>query len=336
MKVKIKSSRKLVIVLISLVLTTIVVFVGLPKIVEREEALIEIVRVNEMVEENVIIEESMLSIVKVGKYNLPSNVIQSKDEVIGKYSKISLLPTDNLVPEKFQDTKSNKDQYLYDLEKDKVCVSITVPSLASALSGKLQEGDIVKIYVYKKENPSSSIGMDGAVSGTGTGTIMEFNELKYVEVVGITNSKSEDIKDVTEAIEEEKKKSANTYSSQNSLPGTIVFKCYPEQAKKLIEAENLGKIHVAFVARDQQVKESLLLEQMKILGRNPSDNATTQQEAPISPTSNEQTENNGQSQESTTATENISVTTNVSTGTSQPMGNVKEDVENKNISFTLD
>lgn len=328
-KVKIKSSKKLIIVFVCLVLTTLIVFLGLPMIVEREEALIEVVRASQIIEQNVMIEETMLKVVKIGKYNLPDDVIKTKDELVGKYSKSVILPSDNLLAEKFQDQKSNKDQYLYNLEKDKVCVSITVPSLASALSGKLLEGDIVKIYVYKKDT-QNNIGQEGTTGGTGT--IIEFPELKYVEVVGITNSKSDNIKDVALAIEEEQKKNSSSYSNQNNMPSTILFKCYPEQAKKLIEAENLGKIHVAFVARDPEIKETLLLDQMKTLGKITAEKKTNQQivspdaSTPVVPTETVKKEE--------TVSNEPSPNTVKSTPTT--IGNTKVDEESKDIKFKLD
>lgn len=260
-RIRIKDGKKLIVVLVCLIFTSGIVFVGLPKIFEREEALIEVVKVKDQIEANIQITSEMLTKVEVGKYNLPGNVITDTKEIVGKYSKATLFPSDNLVSEKFMELRDNKDNFLYNLEDDKVCIAVTVPTLAAALSGKVQEGDVVKIYVYKKEAREG----DQTLEKTGTETIIDFPELSYVEVVGITNSKTEDIKEVTETLEKEKELNIKSYSNHNNIPSTIIFKCYPEQAKKLVEAENLGIIHIAFVTRDVAKKESLILEQKKLL-----------------------------------------------------------------------
>lgn len=266
-KKQIKNPRKLIVVVIGVILAFIIVFIGLPKIYDRESALITVIRVRDVIEPNTLITNDLLTTEQVGKYNLPGNVITKKENIIGLYSTVQILQTDNLVATKFQAEEERKDQFLYELKDNQMCVSVSIPSLASVLSGKVQEGDIVKVYVYKKKDtaavdlyadttePQEKVDED---------MILEYPELQYVQVVGITNNRTENIADVKNASDMQNTTSSNTL---NIIPSTITFLCYPDQTKKLIEAENLGKIHIAFMARSEERAKEFLKFQKDILDK---------------------------------------------------------------------
>ena len=105
----------------------------------------EIIRMKNDVKIGQEITEKDIETVEVGAYNLPSDVLKTKDEIVGKYVASELLKGEYVLPSKISDTPANENNYLYGLTGEKRAISITIPSFAAGLSGKLQSGDIVSV-----------------------------------------------------------------------------------------------------------------------------------------------------------------------------------------------
>ena len=110
----------------------------------------------------------MVTTAEVGAYNLPENVIRSKDSVVGKYAVSDLSTGDYILPSKLSDAPAAENAYLYNLDGTKQAMSVTIKSFATGLSGKLQSGDIVSVIVANY--------MD-------TGETVIPPELQYVEII---------------------------------------------------------------------------------------------------------------------------------------------------------
>jgi len=256
--IQLRNPRKLIIVLVCLVLAFVIVFVGLPNLDKKERAVVQVVRVRESVKKDMLIEENMLKMVEVGEWNLPSDAIMDYEMVVGKYSTVELLPSDNLVPDKFTDFPYKEDAFMYEYEKDqRVNVSISLSSIAASVSGKLESGDIVEVLVYKK-------GITDYETGTVIpDSVISYEELAFVEVASVTNNKTEDVVKIKDNLSESDEK-APAGVNENIIPSTVILRCYPVQAKKLVEAEYTGNIHLVFIYRGDEEKKENLLEQQKL------------------------------------------------------------------------
>jgi pilus assembly protein CpaB len=186
------------------------------------------------------ITSNMLQTIEVGGYNLPNEVIKNKDNIIGKYARIDMKKSDYILPSKLSDVPIAEYGYLEDFTGDKRAISVTLRTFASGLSGKLQMGDIVSVYV--------------ADYGDNKETLSPI-ELKYVEVLAVTLGTGYD----TNQNETEE-------GEEKELPTTITLCVSERQALMLADLEVNGKIHLAFVYRGSIDNENaFLMKQDEVL-----------------------------------------------------------------------
>lgn len=150
----------------------------------------EIIRMKNDVTVGQEITEKDVETVEVGAYNLPSDVIRSKDEIVGKYVASELVKGEYVLPTKISDTPANENNYLYCLTGEKRAISITIPSFAAGLSGKLQSGDIVSVIACDYRDSGETVVPD---------------ELQYVEVIAATDKSGSDKGDVVVTADGEEK-----------------------------------------------------------------------------------------------------------------------------------
>lgn len=183
----------------------------------------EIVRVTKEIKSGDVITKDMVQVVEVGEFNLPENVIRTKETVIGKFATSDLGIGDYILNTKLSEIPATENSYLYSLDGSKQAVSITIKSFASGLSGKLQSGDIVSVIApdYKKQ-----------------GTTVIPAELKYVEVISVTASSGYDANTDEQGTEDERE-----------LPSTVTLLVTPEQGNILAELEADSKSHLSLVYR---------------------------------------------------------------------------------------
>ena len=176
--------------------------------------------------------------VTVGGYGLPAGVIKDKAAVIGKYAACDMVSEDFILPSKLTDTADSADDIFMNLDGSKVAMSITIQSFAGGLSGKLANGDIVRLIV-NTDNDRAFVP----------------DELQYVRVITSTTSKGID-KD--ELIRNE--------DGSYELPTTLTLLVDTLQAKLLAEYENNSKIHAVLVSRgNDELANELLEKQNEIL-----------------------------------------------------------------------
>ena len=166
-----------------------------------------------------------IEIVEVGAYNLPSEVMKNSEDVIGKYASAEMIKGEYVLAAKISDTPASENAYLYNLTGKKRAISITIPSFAGGLSGKLISGDIVSVIAIDYKEKGETVVPE---------------ELQYVEVIAVTDKKGNDDKTVTVKPDGEE---------ETKLPETVTLLVTPEQANILAELEAEGEIHVALVYR---------------------------------------------------------------------------------------
>lgn len=230
-------NKRFMFAIISFVLAAIVAFGGIALVSSQTSGKTEIIRIKTPVLRGTVVTADQIETVEVGGYNLPANVLKSTEEVVGKYATADLSPGDYIVAGKVSPTPVSSNTLLAQLPAGKVAISMTVPTLASGLSDKLQSGDIIRIYHFKEKSISIS-------------------ELQYVKVLSVTDSKGGDIDPDKEISEDEEKQQS----------ATITVQATPAQAQIITELENSGVIHVALIFRgDQSTADKLLKDQDDLL-----------------------------------------------------------------------
>lgn len=232
-----KLNNRFIFGILSLVLAAVIAFVALPTIARQTNGKTEIVRITQPVLKGEKITSDNAEVVEVGGYNLPSNVAHSMEDVEGLYVTAELAAGDYILTSKVSTVPVSSDVALNDIPSGKVAISLTVKTLASGLSDKLQPGDIIRIYHFLE-------------------TAEEVLELRFVKVLSVTDSDGINVDNTKEPTEDEEPQQS----------ATITVLASPEQARIITEMENDGVAHVALISRNNdQLAEELLAEQDKTL-----------------------------------------------------------------------
>ena len=228
-----KPNNRFIFGILSIVLAALIAFIALPTIAKQTNGKTEIVRVVQPVLKGVAITDKDVQTVEVGGYNLPQNVARTLEDVVGKYAAADLMAGDYVLSTKISLTPISSDIALNSIPSGKVAISLTVKTLASGLSDKLQPGDIIRVYHF----------MDEA---------KDIPELQFVKVLSVTDSKGVNVDNTKEPTEEEEKQQS----------ATITVLASPEQAKTITALENDGMVHVALISRgNEALAEELLAAQ---------------------------------------------------------------------------
>ncbi len=217
--------------ILSLLLSAIIAFIAIPTIAGQTNGKTEIIRVTSPIAKGEEITPEAVKVMEVGSYNLPDNVARSVQDVAGRYAAADFEEGDYILASKVSLIPLTSDVALNNIPSGKVAISLTVKTLASGLSDKLQPGDIIRIYHY----------LDAA---------REVPELRYVQVLSVTDSGGNNVDNAAELEEgEEKQQSA-----------TITVLASPEQAEVITGIENDGTAHVALICRNNEELAADLLQ----------------------------------------------------------------------------
>ena len=232
-----KLNNRFIFGILSLVLAAVIAFVALPTIARQTNGKTEIVRITQPVLKGEQVTKENAEVVEVGGYNLPTNVAHSLEDVEGLYVTADLAAGDYILTSKVSSVPISSDVALNDIPSGKVAISLTVKTLASGLSDKLQPNDIVRIYHFLE-------------------TAEEVPELRFVKVLSVTDSDGINVDNTKAPTEDE----------EPPQSATITVLASPEQARIITELENDGVAHVAQISRNNdQLAEELLAEQDKTL-----------------------------------------------------------------------
>ena len=210
---------------ICIALALIICFAITPLFNASKSSTMKIIRIKNDVKIGQEITSKDIEVVEVSAYNMPSEVVQKSEDVVGKYVSAEMIKGEYVLAAKISDSPASENAYLYNLTGEKRAISITIPSFAGGLSGKLISGDIVSII---------------AVDFKEQGETVVPEELQYVEVIAVTDKKGNDDETVTVKPDGEE---------ETELPETVTLLVTPAQANILAELEAEGEIHVALVYR---------------------------------------------------------------------------------------
>ena len=210
---------------VCIALSLIICFAITPLFNAAKENTTEIVRMKKDVKIGQEITEKDVEIVEVGAYNLPADVLKKSEDVVGKYVSSELLAGEYVLPGKISNTPASENAYLYNLTGDKRAISVTIPSFAGGLSGKIISGDIVSVIAVDYRESGETVVPD---------------ELQYVEVIAVTDKEGYDEDEVVVTADGEE---------EPDLPETVTLLVTPAQANILAELEADGDIHLSLVYR---------------------------------------------------------------------------------------
>lgn len=143
-----KLNNRFIFGILSLLLAAVIAFVALPTIARQTNGKEEIVRITQPVLKGEQISSENAEVVEVGGYNLPSNIAHQLSDVNGLYATADLAVGDYILTNKISSVPVSSDVALNSIPSGKVAISLTVKTLASGLSDKLQPGDIIRIYHF--------------------------------------------------------------------------------------------------------------------------------------------------------------------------------------------
>lgn len=220
---------------------------------------VQIVRVITTIKENTQIKKDMIHVETVGGYNLPSNVIKSENDVVGKYASTELQSGDYILSTKVSD--KSQSAYLSDLDGTKQAVSISIKSFAAGLSGKLESGDVISLVVTGYGDSKKTFAPE---------------ELRYVKLLAATTEKGND---TDQAKSSEKKDNSD---DSDNIPSTLTLLVTPEQRTKLVDYENNGKLYASLVYRgsSEEAKKFLNMEDQYLVANIDNKDATQGQNTP--------------------------------------------------------
>ena len=214
--------NRTIIGIICIIVAVIISFVIAPLINNVTSSAVSTVRLNQDVKQGSVITETMLEEIEINKDALPKDNISEKSRIVGKFAASNLYSGDYITKSKLTDDGNTADDVFSSLDGSNVAISVTVDSLASGLSGKLQNGDIISVIITRNDNNQATTPP----------------QLRYMKVVTTTTA---DVIDKNEIIKND--------DGSFELPSTITVLANNEQAKLLAEYEGTTNIHVALVYR---------------------------------------------------------------------------------------
>lgn len=211
----------------SIILALIISFGITPMLNRKSAELADVIRINKTINEGELITSDMFIKIKVGALNLPKDILNDEEKIIGKYAKVDMFNGDYFFIDKLTDIENVKDYYLFNDYNDNMAISVTVSSFASGLSGKLLEGDIVTPLVKLEDEDPIIV-----------------NELMYIKVLASTTG---------EGLDKEE-------AEKGDIPETVTLSVNDIQARMLAKYEMDGAIHMALAFRGDEKKAKAYLE----------------------------------------------------------------------------
>lgn len=237
-----KMNNRFIYGILSLILAAIIAFIAIPAVTSKTSHTTQIVRMKSDVARGSIVTSDDVELVEVGGYNLPEGLAKEISDVTNTYATTNLYIGDYLLPTKLSRDPLSSDLSLNNIPNGYVAISITTQTLASGLSDKLQANDIIRLYHYDKDEVLEPV--------------VDIPELRYVKVLGVTDSEGLPIDYTTPPAEDEERQQT----------ATITVLATPTQALLLTKFENEGVLHAALICRgNETLAEDLLGRQDDIL-----------------------------------------------------------------------
>ena len=239
--------NKLFIGCVCILLAVLVGFVLIPSLNRQQTGTIVVLQIKQDIHEGDSIDKSQLEPVAVPLSVAPKDAVKSIDDASGKLAAHDLYASDFLTTGELATSQETLDAFRKGTAHNMHVIAITLPSLAAGVSGKLQPGDIVSVLSMPNDNSVNrtlnSTSPESAYSQPETEpTAVIWDDLKAVEVCAVTTAKG---------------KTPDMSADSPELPTTVLLYVTDEQAERLVELEQTGRLHLMFVARGSDADKYL-------------------------------------------------------------------------------
>lgn len=228
------------------VLALVIMFVVAPYFNAISSNDVECIRLKTDVLRGTQITAAHLEVVSVPSYAIPTGAYKSASEIVGKYATSQLYAGDYLSAGKLSTVSIAAADVLANIEEGKVAISVPITSFAGSLSGKLENGDVVRFWVRSEED----------------GEAVAPEELQWVKIVTTTTGSGID-KDQIIVNED----------GSFSMPSTVTVVVSEAQAKKLVEYSS-SSMYLTLIYRgnEEQTQKYLnmqdeVLAQLEVAGK---------------------------------------------------------------------
>lgn len=214
-----KFKKRTIFAIVSAILAVVIMLVLIPLVTKVTTKDIAVVRLKMDVARGSMITAEHLEVVAVPAQAVPSGSITSISEVVGKYAASQLYAGDYLFGAKLSGSSIAAEDVLAAMD-GQVAISVPISSFAGALSGKLENGDIVRFYMTK----------DGETFVPGA--------LQWVRVITTTTSTGIDQDEIL-------KNEDGSYT----MPASVTVLVNDAQAKFLAQYSASASFHLALIYR---------------------------------------------------------------------------------------
>lgn len=219
----------------------LIAFAVLPRFYADRKATATVYRAAATIPKGTLIEETHLSAVETGAFNLPDAVITDPNEIVGQIA-LTDIPQDDMFMEEKLGPFLHSERMDILMKNGQKLVIVTLSGTAAGVAGHLVPGDVVSavsfIEAHEIYETDSETGLEKRIN-IPSETII-YPELRSISVFDIENAKTESMED---AHSEES-------GTSDPVPKTVTLIVTEEQALKLVEAEYSEKIHLIFERRN--------------------------------------------------------------------------------------
>ncbi len=231
--------NRTIIGIICMVLAIAITFLVAPLVTKLGTDTVTVCVVAQDLKQGIQITEEHITTVEAKAESIPAGAVSDKALLVGQFTKSNLYAGDFYTTAKLTADANTAADVFATLDGKQIAVSFTINSFAAGLSGKLENGDIISIFVTDPD--------------TGVTTIPA--ALKYVRVVTTTTAGGIDKEGVVE-----------NEDGSYELPSTVTVLVTPEQARLLVEYEENAALQAGLVYRgDKENAQKYLDKQAEYL-----------------------------------------------------------------------
>ncbi len=231
--------NRTIIGIICMVLAIAITFLVAPLVTKLGTDTVTVCVVTQDLKQGVQIMEEHITTVEAKAESIPAGAVSDKALLVGQFAKSNLYAGDFYTTAKLTADANTAADVFASLDGKQIAVSFTIDTFAAGLSGKLENGDIISIFVTDRD----------------TGETMIPAALKYVRVVTTTTAGGIEKEGVVE-----------NEDGSYELPSTVTVLVTPEQARLLVEYEENAALQAGLVYRgDKETAQKYLDKQAEYL-----------------------------------------------------------------------
>lgn len=220
--------------ILAIVIGLSISLVGIPVLRAKTTQVVPVYIFSESVSRGTQITEDMLDNSERSSYNIPSDLVTDKSQIVGGFLMADVISGDLATAGRVSTSYLGDHPALADLPEGKLAVSITLAGMSQSVSSMLRSGDIIQIFSVAKETDSEDIPTTHSPAS-----------LQYVEILAVTD---------TSGLE------AST--ANQTLVNTITIIANRMQVQELVLLEHTSILHAALAVRgDDEAKATALAVQ---------------------------------------------------------------------------